>query len=219
MKRKAIAVIGLGQFGSTVATMLSDLGHEVLGVDINTEIVQRMSATLTHVVVADTTDEHALQSLSLNQFDVIIIAIGDNTQANLMTAMLLKDMGMLYIVAKAESTMQGRMLQKIGVDAVVYPERDMAMRLAQSLTRDHVIDYLQLSDEIGLIELETPKFLVGKTLMDSGLREDYHLSVVAVKTGGHMQVPPVPSQPLRIDDKLLIIGHTNDLDRLESRKK
>lgn len=214
MKRQSIMVIGLGQFGSTVAKSLIELNQEVLGVDIDADIVQRATTFLTHAVVADATDEIALQSLGLGQYDIIIVAIGDNTQANLMTSMMLKELNVPYVVSKAESELQGKMLKKIGVDMVLYPERDIAMRLAQSLTRDYVLDYLQLSNDIGLVEIETPEFLVGKTLIESGLRETYQLSVVAVKTGNDIEVPPKPNRPLTEADRLILIGRIHDIDEL-----
>ena len=186
----------------------------MLGVDIDADIVQRATTFLTHAVVADATDELVLQSLELGQYDIVIVAIGDNTQANLMTSMMLKELNVPYVVSKAESELQGKMLKKIGVDMVLYPERDMAMRLAQSLTRDYVLDYLQLSNDIGLVEIETPEFLVGKTLIESGLRERYQLSVVAVKTGNDIEVPPKPNRPLTEADRLILIGRIHDIDEL-----
>ena len=214
MKRQSIMIIGLGQFGSTVAKSLIELDQEVLGVDIDADIVQRATTFLTHAVVADATEELVLQSLGLGQYDIVIVAIGDNTQANLMTSMMLKELNVPYVVSKAESELQGKMLKKIGVDMVLYPERDMAMRLAQSLTRDYVLDYLQLSNDIGLVEIETPEFLVGKTLIESGLRERYQLSVVAVKTGNDIEVPPKPNRPLTEADRLILIGRIHDIDEL-----
>ena len=214
MKRQSIMIIGLGQFGSTVAKSLIELDQEVLGVDIDADIVQRATTFLTHAVVADATDELVLQSLELGQYDIVIVAIGDNTQANLMTSMMLKELNVPYVVSKAESELQGKMLKKIGVDMVLYPERDMAMRLAQSLTRDYVLDYLQLYNDIGLVEIETPEFLVGKTLIESGLRERYQLSVVAVKTGNDIEVPPKPNRPLTEADRLILIGRIHDIDEL-----
>ena len=136
MKHKTIAVIGLGRFGGTVAKMLASMDHEVLGVDIDPEVVQKISPFITHAIVADTTDEEAIKALALSQFDIVIVAIGDNIQANLMTSMLLKEMNMPYVVSKAENALQGKMLKKMGVDKVIYPEYDVAQRLAQSLTRE-----------------------------------------------------------------------------------
>ena len=214
MKHKTIAVIGLGQFGGTVAKMLASMDHEVLGVDIDPEVVQKISPFITHAIVADTTDEEAIKALALSQFDIVIVAIGDNIQANLMTSMLLKEMNMPYVVSKAENALQGKMLKKMGVDKVIYPEYDVAQRLAQSLTRDHVMDYLQLSKNISLIEIKMPTFLVGANLKDSNLREKYNLNAVGIRRGEDLEVPPNPITILGEDDKLLVIGNNSDLDAL-----
>ena len=125
---------------------------------------KRFPPYVTHAIVADTTDEEAIKALALSQFDIVIVAIGDNIQANLMTSMLLKEMNMPHVVSKAENALQGKMLRRWGVDMVIYPEYDVAQRLAQSLTREHVMDYLQLSKSISLIEVDMPKFLVGTCL-------------------------------------------------------
>lgn len=214
MKHKTIAVIGLGQFGGTVAKMLASMDHEVLGVDIDPEVVQKISPFITHAIVADTTDEEAIKALALSQFDIVIVAIGDNIQGNLMTSMLLKEMNMPYVVSKAENALQGKMLKKMGVDKVIYPEYDVAQRLAQSLTRDHVMDYLQLSKNISLIEIKVPTFLVGANLKDSNLREKYNLNAVGIRRGEDLEVPPNPITILGEDDKLLVIGNNSDLDAL-----
>ena len=181
MKQKTIAVIGLGRFGMTIAKMLASMNHEVLGVDINPDIVQKISPYLTHAIVADTTDE---------------------------------EMHISKVVAKAENSLQGKMLQKIGVDQVIYPEYDMALRLVQSLTREHVMDYLQLSKNISLIEISMPPFMVGRCLKDSKLREQYNLNAVGVRRSTGLDVPPDPTAILSEDDKLLVIGNNSDLDEL-----
>ena len=214
MKNKTIAVIGLGRFGTTIAKMLASMNHEVLGVDIDPDIVQKISPFVTHAIVADTTDEEAIKALALSQFDMVIVAIGGNLQANLMTSMLLKEMNITKVVAKAENSLQGKMLQKRGVDQVIYPEYDMALRLVQSLIREHVMDYLQLSKNISLIEINMPSFMVGTCLKESNLREKYNLNAVGVRRKSGLEVPPNPTAILSEEDKLLVIGNNSDLDAL-----
>ncbi len=214
MKQKTIAVIGLGRFGTTIAKMLASMNHEVLGVDIDPDIVQKISPFVTHAIVADTTDEEAIKALALSQFDMVIVAIGGNLQANLMTSMLLKEMNITKVVAKAENSLQGKMLQKIGVDQVIYPEYDMALRLVQSLIREHVMDYLQLSKNISLIEINMPSFMVGTCLKESNLREKYNLNAVGIRRKSGLEVPPDPTAILSEEDKLLVIGNNSDLDAL-----
>ena len=177
--------------------------------------MQKASPYLTHVAILDVTDEDALAELGVSNFDVVVVAIGDNLQSNLLSVMLLKDMGVKYLVAKAQTSIQGRMLSKMGVDDIVYPEQDMAIRIAHSLTRDHVLDFFQLSDQISLVEIETPKFLVGRTLIESRLREDYNVSVIAVRRGETLIAPPDPMIPLKEDDVLIIVGKNDDVNRLD----
>lgn len=215
MSTKSFCVIGLGRFGTTVAKTVAELGHEVLGIDIDEEVVQKASPFLTHVAVLDVTDEAALAELGVTNFDVVVVAIGMNLQSNLLSVMLLKDMGVKYLVAKAQTGVQGRMLSKMGVDEVVYPEQDMAVRIAHSLTRDHVLDFFQLSDKISLVEMETPQFLVGINLIDSRLREDYNISVIAVRQGENIMAPPNPMLPLQDDDVLVLVGKNEDVNRLD----
>lgn len=215
MNTKSFAIIGLGRFGTTLAKTVIDLGHEVLGVDIDEEVVQKLSPYLTHVAVLDTTDEDALRELGIENFDVVVVAIGDNLQTNLLTTLLLKEMGVKYLVVKAQNSLQGRMLSKIGVDQIVYPERDMATRVAHSLTRDHVLDFFKISDNISLVEMECPEFLLGTTLMDSGLRQEYHVNVVALRQGDTIIAPPSPMQVLQKGDILLVIGKNEDVNMLD----
>jgi len=214
MKAKTIAILGLGRFGGTLAKELESLNQEVLGVDSNEELVQKHSNYLTHTVIADVTDIEVLKSLSLNQFDTVVVSIADDIRASLMTTMLLKELGIKSIIAKAKDSLHGKMLEKIGADIVIYPERDMALRLAQQVIRENVVDYLKIAPDVGLVELEVPDILVGISLKESKLREDYNLSVVAIKIGDDVEVPPNPTRPLDKRDKLLIIGHDEDILRL-----
>ena len=139
-QKKQFAVIGLGRFGTSVAMTLQQLGHEVLAIDADEERVQKISDQVTHVVQADTTDENSLQALGLRNFDAVVVAIGENVQANVATTLLVKDMGVPFIIAKARNALHGKMLEKIGADRVVYPERDMGQRVAHSLISSNVLD-------------------------------------------------------------------------------
>lgn len=214
MKAKTVAILGLGRFGGTLAKELESLNQEVLGVDIDEELVQKHSNYLTHTVIADVSDMEVLKSLSLNQFDTVVVSIADDIRTSLMTTMLLKELNISHIIAKAKDSLHGKMLEKIGADVVIYPERDMALRLAQQVIRENVVDYLKIAPDVGLVELEVPEMLIGVPLKDSKLRESYNLSVVAVKVGDEVEVPPNPTRPLTALDKLLIIGHDEDIYRL-----
>lgn len=214
-KSKQFAVIGLGRFGKSVAITLSKMGYEVLAIDDNEERVQGFSDEVTHVVQADTTDEETLKALGIRNFDVVVVAIGEDVQANTLTALLLKDLGVPYIVAKARNVLHGKMLVKLGVDRVVFPERDMGQRVAHNLVATNVLEYIELSPNLTMVEVTTPKSLVGKTLAETDLRAKYKVNVVAIKRGEDVIVPPVPSEKILNEDILFVVGDTKGIHRLE----
>ncbi|GJM78680.1 potassium transporter Trk [Paenibacillus sp. HMSSN-139] len=166
MKTQQFVVIGLGRFGSSLALELMDLGYEVLGIDRNEELVEEMSDQLTHAVVADATDEEVLKSLGVRNFDCGIVAIGNDIQMSILAAILLKDLGIKTVVAKAISVLHGRALEKLGVDRVIYPERDMGIRVAHQLVTPNLLDYIELSKEYSIVEMNVPACLNQKSLGD-----------------------------------------------------
>lgn len=218
VKNRQYAVIGLGRFGVSVARTLHKLGYEVLAVDADAETTQKFSDEVTHVVQADTTDENALKALGIRNYDVVIVAIGDDIQANIVTTLLLKEMGVPYIVAKARNELHGKMLEKIGADRVVYPERDMGQRVAHNLVSNNVLDYIELSPSLSLVEVKTPQLFVGSTLAQADLRARFGVNVVAMKRGERIIVPPLPGEQLETDDILIIVGGIEGIKRLEEQE-
>ena len=214
-RTKQYAVIGLGRFGTSVALTLSRSGYEVLAIDSDEERVQKISEEVTHVAVADSTDEAALKALGMTNFDVVVVAIGENIQANVLTTLLLKDLDVKYIVAKARNELHGKMLQKLGADRVVHPERDMGQRVAHNLVSTNVLDYIELSPSLSLVEITAPKALVGASLIKANLRAKYELNVVAIKRGETLIVPPNPSEEILDGDILIVVGSNNGLQHLE----
>ena len=212
---KQYAVIGLGRFGSSVALTLARAGYEVLAIDSHEERAQQISDEVTHVAVADTTDESALKALGLRNFDVVVVAIGEDIQANVLTTLLLKELGAKHIVAKARNELHGKMLQKIGADRVVYPERDMGTRVAHNLVSTNVLDYIELSPNLSLVEITAPQALVGKSLIQSNLRAKYEINVVAIKRDTTLLVPPDPMEKIQSGDILLVVGNNDGLQILE----
>src|SRR5665647_494893 len=192
--KKLFAVIGLGRFGTSVALTLQMLGNEVLAIDSDEDRVQKISDQVTHVVQADTTDENALHALGLRNFDAVVVAIGANVQANVATTLLLKELGIPYIIAKASNALHGKMLEKIGADRVVYPERDMGQRVAHSLISSNVLDYIELSPSLSLVEVTAPGIFVGHTLQQTNMRALYGVNVVAIKRADQLIVPPRPDE-------------------------
>lgn len=213
-RERQFAVFGLGRFGTSVALTLHELGYQVLGVDTDEDNVQRLAQEITHVVNADSADERTLKALGAKNFDVAVVAIGD-LEANMLTTLMLKELGVPVVVAKAISQMHGKMLEKIGADKIVYSERDMGKRLAHNLISDSIVDYIELSDTISLMEISVPETLAGKNLIESDLRSRYNVNVVAIKHAGQTSVNPDPKTVLNLGDGLIIIGEHNNIKALE----
>lgn len=214
-KTKQFAVIGLGRFGTSVARTLYRFGYEVLAIDADEERVQRFSSEVTHVVQMDTTDEASLKELGIRNFDIVVVAIGEDIQANVLTTLLLKDMGVPYIIAKAQNELHGKMLDKIGADHVVYPERDMGKRVAHHMISNNVLEFVELSPDLGIVEITAPERLAGKTLSEANLRVEYEVNVVAIKRGDELIVPPLPNEAIRRGDILIVVGGTKGVQKLE----
>jgi len=214
--KKQFAVIGLGRFGTSVAMTLQSLGHEVLAIDSSEEQVQKLSDVVTHVVQADTTDENTLKELGLRNFDAVVVAIGEDVQANVATTLLLKEMGIPFIIAKAKNSLHGKMLEKIGADRVVYPERDMGLRVAHGLVSANVLDYIELSPSLSLVEVTAPNSFFGKTLAETDLRALYGVNVVAIKRFEDLIVPPQPNELISDGDILIVIGAKDGIHRIEA---
>ncbi len=217
-KDKQFAVIGLGRFGRSIARCLHDMGYEVMAVDSNYNLVQSFSDEVTHVVQADTTDENALKALGIRNFDVVIVAIGEDMQANVLTVVQLKEMGVPYVVAKARNLLHGKLLEKIGADSIVYPERDMAKRLANTLTSRNIMDYIELSPDFSIAEVNVPKSIAGKSLIESNIRAKYGMNVVAIKRKDKLILPPNPRDVIEAEDIIVVVGSNEGMKRWEQLK-
>ena len=215
-KKKSYVVWGLGRFGVSVAQTLTELGHEVLGIDNNEETVQSLSTVLTHVVMTDNIDETTVKALGLRNFDVAVVGIGE-LQANLLCTMLLKEAGVHMIVSKASSTLHGKMLEKIGADKVIYPERDMGKRVAHNLASSNIMDYMELTDDLSLMEIALIDDMKDKTLIEADVRRKYGVNVVAIKhSDGTTEINMDPQKPLVDGDILIVIGAKNMVLAMES---
>ncbi|MDB4868107.1 MAG: TrkA family potassium uptake protein [Cohnella sp.] len=216
MKLNQFAIIGLGRFGSSLGRELCQLGYEVLGVDRDEEKVDEMSNVLTHAVVADGTEEEVLRSVGVRNFDCGIVAIGDDIQASILAAILLKDLGIKKVVAKAVSELHGRVLEKIGVDRVIYPERDMGIRVAHQLVSPNLLDYIELSKNYTIAELGVPKKLNGKTLSEINPRGRFGCSVVAINRPKGMIIAPLAEDILTQDDVMVVIGTNQQVEEFQA---
>lgn len=219
MSKKQYAVIGLGRFGTAVAKTLYDLDNEVLGVDTDDEKVQSISEHITHAIQVDATDENSLKSLGIRNFDTAIIAIGADVQASIMATLIVKDMGVKYIIAKANSEIHAKVLYKIGADKVVLPERDMGTRVAHSLVSSNILDYIELSDDYNIAELVSPSKWYGKTLSELNLRANYGLNVMAIKRQDNIEVSPNSDYTIKENDIVVVIGDTKSLDKIQISTK
>jgi trk system potassium uptake protein TrkA len=208
---KQVAVIGLGRFGSSVARTLADSGCEVLAVDVDEARVKAIADEVTDAVRANALDEEALRALGLRNFEVVVVAIGHEVQASVLTTVLLKEMGIPKIVAKAQDDLHGRVLQKVGADVVVYPERDMGVRLAHTLISRNVIDEIQLSTDYSILEMAAPQGFVGHSLRDLELRQRYGLSVLAIRRKDRIVVSPNADQVVEDGDLLVVLGQPDKL--------
>jgi trk system potassium uptake protein TrkA len=215
LKHKQYAVIGLGRFGTSVATTLNDLGYQVLGIDSDEERIKNCYQTLPQVVQADATKKENLIRLGIQSFDVVIVGIGQNQQASVVATILLKELGVPHVVAKAQNEYHGKLLEKFGADSVVYPERDIGSRIAHNLMVDNVLDYIELSAKLRIVELSTPQKLVGLSLEEADMRTRYSANIVAIKRGDTLISAPIPAERIVSGDVLIIIGDIIGMSRLE----
>lgn len=215
-KIKQFAVIGLGRFGSNLACALTRLGHDVLAIDTDEQQVQKYSHILTHVVQGNSTDEDVLHAVGIRNFDCVIVAIGGNIQDNVLTTMLVKEMGIKYVVAKAQNSVHGRMLEKVGADRVVFPEGEMGQRVAHNLVSTNILDYIELSPEISIVEITVPKQVLNKTLAETNFRTKFSINVLAIKRGNQIIVAHMADDKLQDDDILIVMGSNDAIRELEN---
>jgi trk system potassium uptake protein TrkA len=200
-----VLVIGLGRFGRALAGTLGNLGHEVLGVDSSAATVQSCATGMTHVVQADATDVEALRQLGAADFQKAVVAIGTDVQASILTTYALVDLGIPRIWAKAITAQHGAILERVGAHRVVFPERDMGVRVAHTMV-GRTIDYIELDEEFVLIETTAPHEMVGKTLQEAGVRSKYHVTVVCVKRPGGKFTYATPETVVHDGDFVLVAG-------------
>ena len=211
---KQYIVIGCGRFGSSVATTMHLLGHQVMAIDKNDDAVQAISEKVTHAAIVDVTDEQALRALGMGNFDVAIIAIGSDIRASIMATLIAKEMGVEQIVCKAKDELQAKVLYKIGADRVVFPERDMGVRVAHNLVSNNILDHIELYPDYSIVEIVTPKEWEGKTLIDLDLRAKYEITVLAIKCGKSINVTPSPEEELKAGSILVVIGQNSKISTI-----
>ncbi|MGC4375476.1 TrkA family potassium uptake protein [Fictibacillus sp. Mic-4] len=214
---KQYTVIGLGRFGGSICKALSEAGMEVLAIDINEERVNEFSNIATHAVIADTTDENVLKSLGIRNFEHVIVAIGDNLQASILTTLLLKELGVKKITVKAQNDYHEKVLQKIGADRIIHPERDMGIRIAHQVVSSSIKDYLELSEEYSMVELVATAKMDHQTLANLDIRAKFGCNVVAIRRKEEIIVSPKADLKIEKGDILIVIGGDKDINLLEKQ--
>jgi len=206
--KKQFAVIGLGNFGFYMAIRLSELGHEVLGIDKNTKLVQEIRDSVSRAVIADATDPLALRELELEKMDAVVVAIGSVLNNSILATLNVKDLGAKRIVAKAVSEPHGRILRKIGADEIYFPEKDLALTAAQRLDNPNVMDYLPFLEGYSIVQLAPPAAFIGKTLIDLDLINRYGVQVIAIKelVPEKMVMIPTGRFVVKDSDVLFLLG-------------
>ncbi|MGG5253114.1 potassium channel family protein [Neobacillus sp. SM06] len=214
---KDFAVIGLGRFGGSICRTLAELGKDVLAIDLNEERVNEFSTIASHAVSGDSTDEAMLRSIGIRNFDHVIVAIGEDIQSSILTTLILKELGVRNVTAKAQNDYHEKVLRKIGADHVVHPERDMGIRIANNMASNNVLDYLALSDEHSIVEFVASEKIGGRTILDLDIRKKYGVNIVAIKRGSQIIVSPQAKEVIQANDVLIAIGNDSDLDKFERK--
>ena len=217
--KQNFAIIGLGRFGGSICQTLVEAGQEVLAIDSSEDRVNEYMNIATHAVVANAQDEMTLRSLGIRNFDHVVVAIGEDIQASILVTLMVKEMGVPNVLAKAQNEYHARVLEKLGADRVVHPERDMGIRIAHNLVSKNILDYIELSSEFSLAEVRVtnPKFY-NKTLAELNFRQRFGLTVVAIRRSKtEVIASPDASEIVRENDNLLVIGDTADVDLLDEK--
>lgn len=214
-KKKQYIVMGLGSFGASVARNLCRLGHEVLAVDRNETLVNAVAPHVTQAIQADAADEAALRELDVGSFDAAVIAIGTDTRASILVTVLCKEAGVPMVIAKAVDDLHAKVLEKVGADRVVFPERDMGMRVARSLDSPNMQELLELSDGDRIAEIIVPQRWVGHTLAELNIRRRHGISVLGVNRNGKFNASPDADSEFLQGDVLLVLGKEWDIEAID----
>lgn len=214
---KSFAIIGIGRFGESVAKTLAELGNEVLAIDKNPERIQDISEYVTHAIEADIMDESVLKELGLRNFDVVIVSIGSDREASIMATLIAKEVGVKRVIAKAQAELHGKVLKKVGADKVVFPERDMGVRVAHNLAATNILDYIELSPDFSILEITALEQWENKALKDLRIRNKYGVNIIAIKDGTNVNISPSSEDIIRKDDILVMIGDATDIKKVERK--
>lgn len=213
--KKSFIVVGCGLFGYAVATRLFEMGYDVMAIDTNEETVQDLSDKVTYSVQADATDTTVLRELGIQNFDVAVISIASDVQSSILATILIKEMGVNYVICKAKNNLQAKVLYKIGADKVVFPEKDMGIKVANSLVSKNVVDYFDIDSDYAIAEIKLPSSYFDKKIKDIHLRQTYNLNIVGIKDESEIYFNPDPKKILKEGEILIVIGMRGMIQKFE----
>ena len=215
---KQIIVIGCGRFGTSVAKTLTRLGHDVMIVDNDPETVRELSEYVTSAVQMDAVDEASYKTVGIKNFDVAVVTIGSNIQASIMATVIVKDMGVPIVIAKAQNEIHGKVLRRVGADKVIYPERDMGARVAYNIATPNILDIIEFSPDYSIIETVALDDWDGKSLKELKLSHTFGLTVIAIKTGESINISPFADDVIRKGDIVVVLGNNDNLRKIKEYK-
>ncbi len=214
---ESFVVIGLGRFGTQIAQKLYKMGYEVLVIDSNQEKIQQIADSVTQAVTGDAQDKEVLYALGVRNCECAIVGIGSDMESSVIATMNLKELEVPYIVCKAHNQMHKRILEKLGADRVIIPEQEMADRLARKLVEPDILDYIEISDDIKLVEKQVPTSWFNKSIRDLSIRAKFGINVIAVKNGVDITVAPGADYVIREGDIIVIVGKQDALEKLQKK--
>lgn len=214
---QTFAVFGLGRFGGSLVKELSQMNQEILAVDLDPERVDYYTQFATHAVVASGYDEKALRALGVRNIDHAFVSFGENIQASVLTTMVLKELGIPKVWAKAHDENHGKILEKIGADRVIHPERDMAKRITHNLHSSKIIDFIELSDTYSIAEIQVTERSVGKRLADLDLQRNYNVNFVALQRGNQTILSFSDEEQVQLGDLIIVIGNNEDIEKFDTQ--
>ncbi|MBQ5592431.1 MAG: TrkA family potassium uptake protein [Clostridia bacterium] len=215
---KSILVIGMGRLGRHLAATMTDLGNEVMVIDKDPEVIESLSPAIVDANIGDCTNENVIKALGVDNFDICFVTIDSDFQSSLVVTSLLKTFGANLVVSTAKRDIQADLLKKIGADEVVYPEREIAEKLAVRYNSSNIFDFIKLTPEYAIYEIPTPAVWTGKTISNLGVRQHYKVNIIAIKQGNTLNTMPGPDYIFKADDHVIVIGKAGDVFKLSSEK-
>lgn len=210
---KSVLIIGLGRFGRHAAITLTDMGHQIMAVDIREDRVDKVLPYVTNAQIGNSTNEEFLSSLGIRNFDVCFVTIGDNFQNSLETTSLLKELGAKKVVSRAARDVHAKFLLRNGADEIVYPEKQLASWAAIRYTCDHIFDYIELDDEYSVFEVSIPESWIGRSIGDLDIRNKYNINIMALKKHGHLNLDISSDTYISPGETMLVLGNNNDIHK------